>query len=353
MARWDAVLAVLIDSFTGLFHNRPAQAAASIAYYFLFSIFPLFLFMVIFISYFVDVNTIQQELVTFLQGVLPGSEKLVIENLQNLLANRTSTSLLASVSLLWSGSGMFNGIISNIQKAWPETRERGYFINRALAIVGIFLLLLAVTVLMTFSIVFNVSDALAFFNIELNPTIQFLISIFTNYIFPILFLYMIAFLLYHSIPTADVNRQAARIGALTFAIAMHLFTTLFGKYVLSPMNRYDLIYGSVTTIVILLLYIYFSAFIILYPAYLTAALTHYYRRKEKTDPLVKASGPEPKQIAVKPEKKKKTKKEQPNRLPDVPLLDDPVILADEQEKAKKKDIWKTIWEFVKSLFRWK
>ena len=46
--RFDAFLAVIVDSLTSMFNNNPGQAAASIAYYFLFSVFPLFLFVVIF-----------------------------------------------------------------------------------------------------------------------------------------------------------------------------------------------------------------------------------------------------------------------------------------------------------------
>ena len=345
LVRWDAVLAVTIDSFTGLFHHQPAQAAASIAYYFLFSIFPLALFMVIFLSYFLDVPTIQEQLVTFLRNNIPGSEQLVIENLQNMLSNRASTSLLASVTLLWSGSGMFNGIISNVQKAWPETRERGYFVNRFFAVIGILILVIAVAGLMIFSILFNVEDISAY--LKFNIGNSKLLNFFTAYFIPILLLYLLSFLLYYVIPTADVNRKAARISAGIFAVIWRLFTSLFGAYVLSPMNRYDLIYGSVATIVILLLYMYFSAFIIIYPAHLTAALTHYYRKQERLKPVVMA--PVPKKAPVKTEKPKKVER---NQLPNVPVLDDPVILT-EDTKPAQKNAWQFIKEFVLGLFRWK
>ena len=277
--RIDAFMAVVIDSVTSLFNNMPAQAAASIGYYFLFSVFPLFLFIVIVLSYFLDVGYVQGVIENFVSQLVPGTEILVSENLQTLIANRGSTSILASISLLWSGSGMINGIVYNVQKAFPETNTRGFFVNRAFAIAGIIVAIIIVAGLLLFSIVFNVSDALAVFNISLTKNISTLINIFTKYVLPILFLYIFGFFLYYVVPTANVDRGGARIAALFFAVVWRIYSNVFGKYILSPMNRYDLIYGSVTTIVLLLLFIYFSAFIILYPAHLAAAITHYKQRR--------------------------------------------------------------------------
>ena len=152
---------------------------------------------------------------------------------------------------------MINSLISNVQKAFPETRYRGYFINRALAIIFILLAILLIAGVLVFSFVFNISDALAFFNITLTRSIQIAINIVSAYVLPILFLYIGAFTLYYMVPTAKVDRGAARISSLLFAVIWRLFTRLFGSYVLSPMNRYDLVYGSVTSIALLLLYITF------------------------------------------------------------------------------------------------
>ena len=83
--RFDALMAVVIDSLTSLFNNNTAQAAASIGYYFLFSIFPLFLFIVIVLSYFLDIEYVQEIMVDFVQELIPGAEVLIEENLQNFL----------------------------------------------------------------------------------------------------------------------------------------------------------------------------------------------------------------------------------------------------------------------------
>ncbi len=342
--KWDAFLAVIVDSFTSLSNNLPAQAAASIAYYFLFSIFPLFLFIVIFLSYFLDFNYVQTELTNFIQGLIPGAEVLISQNLQSMLDNRTSTSIIASVSLLWSGSGIINCIISNVQKAWPESKMRGFFINRVLAVLLIMIAIILIAGIMVFSFVFDLSGALAFFNIELTPALSLLIRIFSNYILPLAFLYIAAFSLYYMIPTAKVDRKAARISSAIFAVAWRVFTFFFGEYLLSPLNRYDLLYGSVTVIVLLLLYIYSSAFIILYCAHLTAAITHYRQRREG----IVASAP----INPRPIRKKKLKGMKSEVKQEPYTLSDPVVLKPDPV-APKKGFWDNIRDLIKDLFRWK
>lgn len=345
---FDAFLAVTIDSITSLFNNNPAQAAASIGYYFLFSIFPLILFVVIVLSYFLDISYVQEEIARFVQDFFPGAEVLVYQNLQTVLANRGSTSVLASVSLLWSGSGFINGIIFNVQKAFPESNTRGYFVNRAFAIVVILLAIIILAGLLIFSLVFNISDALAFFDIELTKSLSTVISIVSTYVLPILLLYLFGFVLYYVVPTAKVDRPAARIAALLFAVVWRAFSIVFGNYILSPMNRYDLIYGSVTVIVLLLLFIYFSAFIIIYPAHLAAAITHYKQRR--AGKLAAAINPKPIQPKA-PQRGKKKKSGQNSG--NTRTLSDPVYLDPNVGPPPQPSVWAQIWEIIKGLFRWK
>ncbi|MBQ4513746.1 MAG: YihY/virulence factor BrkB family protein [Anaerolineaceae bacterium] len=347
--RFDAFMAVTIDSLTSLFNNNPAQAAAAIAYYFLFSIFPLFLFIVIVLSYFLDTGFVQEKMVQFVQELIPGAEVLIKENLQNILANRGSTSILATVSLLWSGSGMINGIISNVQRAFPETNTRGYFINRALAIAIILLVIILIALVLIFSFVFNISDALAYFNVSLTKPLSTIINIVTTYVLPIFFLYIVGFVLYYAIPTAKVERSAARIAALLFAVVWRAFSIIFGKYVLSPMNRYSLVYGSVTVIVLLLLFIYFTAFIILYPAHLAAAITHY---KQRRAGILAAAPINPESIKPKAPQRGKKKKSTQNSV-NSRTLSDPVYLDPNVGQAPQTSVWQQIWEIIKGLFRWK
>ena len=277
--RKDAILSVIIDAFSSLMRAKPTQAASSISYYSLFSIFPLILFIVVVLSFFLEYTVIQKEIILLFSTIIPGSETFIIENLQNILSNRTTTSITATITLLWSGSGAFNGIISNIHLAWPESKGRGYFVNRFFAIIGIILIILSLVSLTVVALSLNFSEIFSLFDIHVSNFLRILLDIVLKYILPVLLLYAAFYLLYHKVPTVEVDQQAAKIGAWVTSLTWRIFTTLFGIFILSPLNKYDLVYGSVTTIILLLLYIFICALIILFSAHLVAAITHYKIKK--------------------------------------------------------------------------
>lgn len=76
-----------------------------------------------------------------------------------------------------------------------------------------------------------------------------------------------------------MDRSAARISSFIAIGMLTLFTKFFSAFLISPFNKYDAVYGSVTVIIILLLYIYVMAYIVLCGAHLCAAITHYRRKR--------------------------------------------------------------------------
>ena len=92
-------------------------------------------------------------------------------------------------------------------------------------------------------------------------------------------MYLVLYMLYRYIPAVEVDRSAARISSFIAIGMLTLFTKFFSAFLISPFNKYDAVYGSVTVIIILLLYIYVMAYIVLCGAHLCAAITHYRRKR--------------------------------------------------------------------------
>jgi uncharacterized BrkB/YihY/UPF0761 family membrane protein len=130
----------------------------------------MLLFMVVVLSYFLEITVIQQEIILILEKILPGSETLVIENMQNILSSRFTTSITAAITLLWSGSGVFNCIIYNIHLAWPIA-GRVYFIIVALQFRD-YCDMFPVAATLIFTMLFNLSINV-FFDIRDNKIIVF------------------------------------------------------------------------------------------------------------------------------------------------------------------------------------
>ena len=282
--RKDAFLTVIVDTVTSIGRAGVPQAAAAISYYSLFSLFPLLLFLVVFFSYFIDVTTIQNFFYGLFETFGPGIHTIIVENIQGIFENRASTSITAALTFLWSGSGAFSSIIKNVHNAWPESRGRGVLINRALAIFGILFTGLILGAILIVSLLDDLFDWERMIPILRYDVIRWLFGFLFRHTLPLLLFYLILYMFYRFIPAAAVDREAARISSLSAIGIMTIFTRIFSAFLISPFNKYDAVYGSVTVIILLLLFIFVAAFIILCGAHLCAAITHYRRKREAANP---------------------------------------------------------------------
>lgn len=282
--RKDAFLTVIVDMVTSIGRADVPQAAAAISYYSLFSLFPLLLFLVVIFSYFVDVAAVQNFFYELFEAFGPGINTIIVENIQGIFENRASTSITAALTFLWSGSGAFSSIIKNVHNAWPESRGRGVLINRALAIFGILFTGLILGSILIISLLNDLFDWIRIIPILRFGAVRWIFGFLFRYALPLLLFYLILYMFYRFIPAAEVDRAAARISSLTAIGIMMIFMRIFSAFLISPFNKYDAVYGSVTVIILLLLIIFVAAFIILCGAHLCAAITHYRRKREAANP---------------------------------------------------------------------
>ena len=262
---------------------RAGEAAASIAYYGLFSLFPFLLFLIAGASYILEREYAKQQLLIYIQTIIPIPRDVIANNIDRVLEQRSTFGLVALVGLLWSSSGVFSTLALNINRAWSESHARSFFQSRlvALGMVAVLVLLLVLSVLAT-AVLNLVSEARLplFGNVLLYESLPW--KIFSTLI-PLLFRLLMFWGLYLWVPTAWVHRRAAFWGALFAAVLWELITNAFTLYLSSGLAQFDLIYGSLGTLIALMLWIYVSSTVALFGAHLTACLNEALFSKE-SDP---------------------------------------------------------------------
>lgn len=118
--------------------KQAPQASAGLAYYTLFSIFPLLLVFVAGGSYFLDSSQVFSTVTQFVQRAFPVSRQIINENLQQILEERGTAGILSLLTLLWSASGMFTSLAYNINLAWPRASRRNFLQDR---LIGLWMIL--------------------------------------------------------------------------------------------------------------------------------------------------------------------------------------------------------------------
>jgi membrane protein len=178
------------------------------------------------------------------------------------------------VGTLWSATGFFSILSSNINLAWPKAEERNFLEQRAVALsmIAILVVLLALSLASTALLNFLSPWQIPLLDgLFLRETLLW--RILTSLV-PWGFAFLLFLALYRWTPNTRVPWRAAGWAALTVSIAWQIAATTFAWYLSSGLARYRLVYGSLGTIIALLFWIYLSSWLTLFGAHLSAAIAH-------------------------------------------------------------------------------
>lgn len=262
-------LSILKNTLASFSKTRASQAAAGLAYYAIFSLFPLLLVLVAGGSYFLDRQQAYEGVTRFVENAIPVSPQLINENLQKVLEARETVGIISLLTLIWSASGFFTGLAYNINLAWPDTSRRNFLANR---LVGLGMIAgLSILFLLSISLEWLMSFIQLFGSIKNSSSNQDLWTILSN-IGSWLTIFLLLLSLYRWVPTSSVRWSAVAWGALFASITWKAATAGFGWYMSSGLQQYNLVYGSLGAIVALLLLIFTLSLIVLIGAHLCAAI---------------------------------------------------------------------------------
>ncbi len=259
------VLVTCIDSFN---EHRVSQTSASLGYYTIFSIFPLLATILLFASRFVDPAEVHLMVTNWVDEFIPFAADFVNENLAIVFSIGNIVGVIAVGGLLWSATTVFYILVYNINLPWSRAKARQPVKNRmiALGIIGLLLMgLVLSTMVTTFVDVLN--NLLPFLDLLETPFWNFLLGLA-----PFLLRFMVFFGLYRFVPDVKVRNRSALLVALIVMIILEATSQGFTFMVQVGLVRYQAIYGTLGTIMTLMLWVYINFVVILFGAHLTHAL---------------------------------------------------------------------------------
>jgi YihY family inner membrane protein len=259
--------------------ERAPEAAASMAYFTFFSLFPLILVIISFASFILKSQFVQDQVYQFIIDLIPISPDIIVSNIENVLTNRGAVGWLAIIGLIWSATTMFNIFALNVDRAWSDERSHNFLERRLIGIIIIVGMSILILILWGFNTLLNielVKNLLAYFQI---PVFQTTLYEILAYITPRVFRFIIFWVMYQWIPKALVKPSEAFWGASFAIILTELITVVMNWYISSQWVRYELIYGSLGRIIALMLWIYFSSYVILFGAHISSAVGVLFRKR--------------------------------------------------------------------------
>ncbi len=236
--------------------------AASVSYYAILSLFPLVLGLSAIIGMVANSPERQREVIEFIVDYLPGSEAFVRESVSGVVKFRAAFGVVSFLSLLWAGSAVFGSITRAVNRAWDVSRDPPFYKNkpRQLAMAA------GVSVLFFFSVgitaVFQWGTSIHIGGANLEEILGgFTVSVVLRA--PAFLVSFIVFaIIYKILPNTKTQWKYIWVGAVVAGVLFEGGKNLFLWY-LDNFAGYDQVYGSVASVIVLMVWAYFSAFILI------------------------------------------------------------------------------------------
>jgi membrane protein len=268
---WD----ILWNATKNFQANGNTNQAAAISLYAMLSFIPLFILTMLLASYiFSSHPNIQNELIEKIRGFHPYISESLLSQLGPMEQKKQLLGWVGIISLIWSSAMIFSAIETAMNMIFRSRGRRNYVVSNLLAIamipmgwaIGI------ASVGITYVSATLVKQPLLFSKEFM--IIPFLHGALFRFFLPYLLTVAFFTIVYKIIPTGKVSWGSALTGAAIFSALMEIAKHFFTWYV-SDDKKYNVIFGSLETVVILVLWVFYVALILLFCAEL---ISSYQRR---------------------------------------------------------------------------
>ena len=194
----------------------------------------------------------------YLRDMAPAFDPKVMGNLMDIIQNRKIVGILGFVGLLWFSTWVFSSLRIAFNIVFRVEKSRGMLRGIGIDLVMILLagVLLLVSLILS-SLVTFLQGYQGQIPVAIGPTIQWSLK----YLLPLFLTFCMFFLMYKVIPHTKVHfksaLQAALFAGLLWELAKHLFT-----WYVVHLAQYSIFYGSFSTSVIFVVWVYYSSAIL-------------------------------------------------------------------------------------------
>lgn len=257
---------LLKESFLAWQADKASRLAAALAYYTAFAMAPLLIIAIAVVSLVLSEQAAQNEIVTALEDTVGRqSAELLEEAIVNASqpAATTLASLIGFGALLFAASGLFGQLQEALNTAWHvESQTDGgiiYFVKRRLLM---FVMVFIIGGLLLLSLVASIAVSALTEYFQLGSYLQNINLLVSFGLVTLLFA-----LVYKILPEADISWRDVWLGAAVTSVLFTLGKYLIGLYLGS--SNVGSAYGAAGSLLVILVWIYYSAQIFLFGAEFT------------------------------------------------------------------------------------
>lgn len=270
---------VLEMYFIGIVRGALTTRAGGIAFSFFMAVFPFMLFILTLIPY-IPIDGFQEGLFTFIKEVLPPQTFEAVNTvLRDIINNQygglLSFGFLLSIFLMTNGvNAIFGGFEYSYHVTEFRNVFRSYFISLGVSLLTSLFLIITITLVILYQFALTRIDEIGWIDtVDLN-----LFNVGKNILFLIMIFTIVSLLFRYGTKQVKEIKFFSAGAVLTTVVSLCIFY-LFGIYVVK-FSQYNKLYGSIGTLLILMVFVWLNAIILLLGFELNASL-HALRSRNK------------------------------------------------------------------------
>jgi membrane protein len=264
--------------FEGIIDGAFSYHASAVAFSFFMALFPFALFILNLIP-FIPIEGFQDDFLQFVKEGVPPNTYDAIANIINDILNNSHSGLVSSgflLSIFLMANGI-NGILGGFESSRHVIEKRGflnqYFVALGISLLLSILLLLTVSIIVVFEVIIQktmIQDVL---------TDRISLIIIGRYAFVILMILITSSILLRYGTKQSHKPPFISIGSVFTTILIIISSYFFGIWVIR-FSKYNELYGSIGTLLIMMFYIWINCMILLLGFELNATI-HKLRKKNR------------------------------------------------------------------------
>jgi membrane protein len=265
---------VFLFFIKGMQKGAITQRAASLSFNFFLALFPAIIFLFTLMPY-LPIHNFQITLFEILQSFLPSNAFETVEStISDIITNKRSGLLsFGFIMTLYFATNGVNAIIEAFNKTYHTVESRSWIRQRLISIVLVLilslLLIISITLITAGSFILNYLVHHGILKGQF--TIYLLFA--SRWIVLMAMLFFGVSFLYYFAPAKKRTFRFISAGS-TLATVLTLITILGFKYYVANFSKYNALYGSIGTLIIVLMWIYFNAIILLIGFELNASISN-------------------------------------------------------------------------------
>jgi membrane protein len=273
------VWAVLADAVKNYKSNGDVNQAAAMAFYSILSMIPLFILTIIVAGYFFSsYPNVSKSIIDAIREFNPYFSEKLLAQLGQVYRKKHLLGWAGLLGLVGLSSMIFNSMETALNIIFRSRKKRNYFVSKLFAfsmipagwIIGSISFVISYTAALLVRQSVEIAEGL---DISLGVMSGALLRYAVPYLITVIFFYFV----YRIIPADKIRSSVALAGSALFALLMEIAKQLFTWYI-TNYTRYNIIFGSLGTIVILVIWAFYVALIFLFCAEL---MSSYQRRNQR------------------------------------------------------------------------